>query len=162
MHTVELLPDAELDEGVRDLWSCLQRAGFPSLATHPHPTNRPHLTVISAASLTGLAPLALPIAAELGAARLLGRALVRAVTPTAELRDLQAAVWASLTGSDRWPPPAEWVPHVSLALRMPADRAEAALDLLASAPVVRGQFVVARSYDSRTRTVAPLHHRLTR
>ncbi len=48
MRTVELLLDPGLDQGVRDLWDRLRDAGLPSLAAHPHPTNRPHLTVITA------------------------------------------------------------------------------------------------------------------
>ena len=77
MHTVELLPDEELTRGVRELWALLRDAGLPSLATHQHPTNRPHFTVITAASLDGLPPLPLPLTATLGPVRMLGRALVR-------------------------------------------------------------------------------------
>lgn len=154
MHTVELLLDAGLEAGVRDLWSRLRDAGLPSLATHPHPTNRPHLTVVNAASIAGLPRLPLPLAAELGPVRMLGRALVREVTPTPELRDLHAAVCDVVP--EPWPPPAEWVPHVSLALKVPLDRRDAALALLGEVPRARGRFVAARSYDSRTRTVIDL------
>ena len=156
MHTVELLPDAELDRGVRDLWERLRDAGLPSLAAHPHPTNRPHLTVITAGSLAGLPSLSLPVAAELGAVRLLGRALVRAVTPTDRLREIHGRVWAALAGAEPWPPPPEWVPHVSLALKVPGERQDEALQLLAGLPPVRGWFVAARSYDGRTREVSDL------
>ncbi|MET0418173.1 MAG: 2'-5' RNA ligase family protein [Actinoplanes sp.] len=156
MHTVELLLDAGLERGVRELWNRLRDAGLPSLATHTHPTNRPHLTVLTAASLDGLAPLPLPITAELGPVRMLGRALVREVQPTAELRDLHAGVAASLAGIDA----REWTPHVSLALRVPEDRRAEALDLLANEPPAAGRFVAARSYDTRTRTVTGIdgHH----
>lgn len=154
MRTVELLLDPQLERCVRDLWDQLHDAGLPSLATHRHPTNRPHLTVLTAASLTGLPPLRLPLTAELGEVRLLGRALVRRVTPTAELRRLQAEVWSALSGADPWPTPADWIPHISLALKMPAAQQETALDMLASLPPERGHFVAARSYDSQTRTVA--------
>jgi hypothetical protein len=156
VHTVELTLDPELDHGVRDLWGRLRDAGLPSLATHPHPTNRPHLTVITAGSLAGLPALPLPVAAELGEARLLGRALVRVVTLTAELREIQARVWSALGGADPWPPPPEWVPHVSLALNLPAHRRDAALHLLAALPPAHGLFVAARSYDTGTRTVVDL------
>lgn len=153
VHTVELLLDPELDRGVRDLWDRLRDAGLPSLATHPHPTNRPHLTLLTARSLAGLPAPALPVPAELGEVRLLGRALVRAVTPAAGLREIQSRVWTALAGAEPWPAPAEWLPHVSLALRLPEDRRAAALDLLATLPPARGQFVAARSYDTRTRAV---------
>lgn len=156
MHTVELLLDADLETGVRELWDRLRDAGLPSLATHPHPTNRPHLTVLRAASLAGLPPVPLPATAELTGMELLGRALVRRVTPTAELRRFHAAAWSALAGPDTWPPPGDWTPHVSLALNVGADRREAALEVLGALPVARGHFTAARSYDTRTRTVRPI------
>jgi hypothetical protein len=156
VYTVELMPDPHLDLGVRELWDRLQAAGLPSLATHLHPTNRPHLTVLTAGSLTGLGPLPLPLPVELGHVRMLGRALVREVTPTAELRDLHAEIWSTLAHADPWPLPADWIPHVSLALNVPEGRRDAALDLLAALPPVSGRFVAARSYDTRARTVTDL------
>jgi hypothetical protein len=148
VHTVELLLDPRLESGVRDLWNRLGDAGFPSLATHSHPTNRPHLTVLTADSLDGLPPLRLPAAAELTDVRILGRALVRQVTLTPELREIQAEAWSALGR-----PAPEWTPHVSLALRI---RDEAALDFLGNVPPERGLFVAARTYDTRTRTVTTL------
>ncbi|GAA4604499.1 hypothetical protein BJY16_005030 [Actinoplanes octamycinicus] len=156
MHTVELLLDPALERGVRDLWETLREAGLPSLAGHPHPTNRPHLTLLTARSLAGLPPLPLPVAARLGPVRMLGRALVREVEPTAELRDLQGAASAALAAAEPWPPPGGWVPHVSLALKVPPDRIEPALRVLADLPPARGRFVAARSYDTRSRTVTGL------
>jgi hypothetical protein len=156
VHTVELLLDARLDSGVRDLWDRLHAAGLPSLATHRHPTNRPHLTVLTAASLVGLPPLPLPLAAVLGPVRMLGRALVREVTAGADLRAFHAATWSALAGGDPWPPPPDWVPHVSLALNVPAPRREAALRMLLTTPPAQGLFVAARSYDTGTRTVTAL------
>jgi len=156
VFTVELLPDESLERVVRAHWERLHAAGLPGLADHPHPTNRPHLTVVRVASPAGLPalPLPLPVSAELGPVTFLGRALVRAVTPTDELRALHAEVWNAL--DDPWPPPPEWVPHVSLALRVPEGRRDEALRALGPVPAVRGRFVAARSYDSRSRTVTAL------
>lgn len=155
MHTVELLLDQELEEGVREWWRRLRDAGLQSLATHPHPTNRPHLTVLTAPSLAGLPPLDLPLPAELGPVRALGRSVVREVIAPPELRELQARVWRSLPG-EPWPAPAEWVPHVSLALKASPAQRQAALALAANLPPARGRFVAARSYDTETRTVTDL------
>jgi hypothetical protein len=157
MRTVELLLDPRLEHGVRDLWNRLHDAGLPSLATHRHPTNRPHLTVLTATSLTGLPPLPLPVTAELGPVRMLGRSLVREVTSTPELRRIHADIWSALPGADPWPTPPDWIPHVSLALNVPADLREPALRLLATVPAETGQFVAGRSYDTGTRTVADLY-----
>jgi hypothetical protein len=156
MHTVELLLDAELEDGVRNRWNLLRDAGLPSLATHPHPTNRPHLTLLTAASLAGLPRLPLPVAVELGPVRFLGRALVLPVAPTAELREIHSRAWSALAGADPWPPPPDWVPHVSLALKVAESRREAALDLLATVGPARGHFTAARTYDTRTRTATDL------
>lgn len=154
MRTVELLPDDRLDAHVRALWWRLREAGLPSLAGHPHPTNRPHLTVVTAPALDGPLPLALPVAAGLGAARWLGRALVLEVTAPAQLRAIQAGCWSAL--ADAWPGPGEWVPHVSLALKVPPARRDRALEVLGDVRPVRGWFTAARSYDTRTRTVTAL------
>lgn len=136
MHTVELLLDPELEQGVRDLWRRLHEAGLPSLATHRHPTNRPHLTLEKRESLAGVVLPALPIPVELGPARMLGRTLIRGV---------RGVRLEGLT-----------VPHVSLALRVPEDEQPAALTLLADLPPARGHLVAARSYDTLTRTVIGL------
>ncbi|XVU29518.1 hypothetical protein ACQPZJ_21315 [Actinoplanes sp. CA-054009] len=106
MHTVELLLDPGLEDLVRQKWLVLREAGLPSLATHGHVSNRPHLTVATAESLAGLA--------------------------------------------------GEWVPHVSLALRVPAEQRAAVPAALGDLPRAGGWFVAARSYDTATREVADL------
>ncbi|WP_250029527.1 2'-5' RNA ligase family protein [Paractinoplanes maris] len=153
MHTVELLPTDEVSARVRALWDRLAAAGLPSLATHQHPTNRPHLTLVTAESLTGLPPLGLPLEFTLTEVRMLGRALVWAVMPSSSLRALHSAVWSSIGG---WPPSPEFEPHLSLALRMPEQSRPAALDLLATTPPLSGTFIAARTYDTDHRTVRDL------
>jgi hypothetical protein len=153
VHTVELLPSAELDSRVRDLWALLASSGLPSLAAHPHATNRPHLTVVTASSLARLPPLELPLAARLTGIRMLGRALIWAVEPSPALHALHSSVWSSIGG---WPPPEEFVPHLSLALRVPPEAQPAALDLLADVSSMSGRFESARTYDTETRTVSDL------
>ncbi|GAA3304310.1 2'-5' RNA ligase family protein [Dactylosporangium vinaceum] len=156
MHTVELLLDERLEAEVRASWRRLSAAGLPSLDTHRHPTNRPHLTLLSAASLAGLPPLTLPVEAELGPVRMLGRALVLEVRPAPALLRLQEQVWAALDGGDRWPAPEAWVPHVSLALKVPEDRRAAAVGLFGDLEPLRGWFTAARSYDTGSRAVVGL------
>ncbi|XVV16614.1 2'-5' RNA ligase family protein [Actinoplanes sp. CA-131856] len=154
MHTVELLLDSGLESLVRRQWLCLREAGLPSLATHGHASNRPHLTVATGESLAGLATVDLPLAAEFGAVTFLGRAAVWEVRPTEALRELHARVWSSLPGA--WPPPGQWVPHVSLALRVRADQHDAVRAALGDLPRAVGRFVAARSYDTVTRAVTPV------
>jgi hypothetical protein len=156
MRTVELLPDPELEHRVRRLWSGLSEAGFPSLADHRHPTNRPHLTVLTAGSIDALPALPLPVPVQLGAVRFLGRALVWAVLPDARLREIHATAWSALAGAGPWPTPADWVPHISLALKVPADRRPAMLEAASGVPPAHGFLQAARSYDTVTRAVTPL------
>ncbi|WP_306204215.1 2'-5' RNA ligase family protein [Actinoplanes sp. RD1] len=154
MHTVELTLDDELDRTVRAVWERLRAAGLKSLATHGHPTNRPHLTLATGASLTPEAVAAvagLPLPAVLEGVVLFGHAVAWRVSASAELEAMRAAV-AEAMGSDR-----PWVPHVSLALRV-KDPGEYEPVLRGLAPA-RGMFVAARSYDSETRTVSPCRPR---
>jgi hypothetical protein len=153
VHTVELLPDPALDLAVRAMWDLLHAAGLRSLATHPHPTNRPHVTLVGASALDGLPPLDLPIEVELGEARMLGRTLVRSVLPSPALTALHARVWAAVGSENPLHAPERWIPHVSLALNLPPEQREPALALLAGPGDTTGLLVAARSYDSGTRAV---------
>ncbi|GAA3903852.1 2'-5' RNA ligase family protein [Actinoplanes auranticolor] len=160
MHTVELTVDDALDAQVRSVWQRLHAAGLPSLATHRHPTNRPHLTLAAADRLTPEvtgALAGLPVEAVLDGLIFFERAVVWRVMATDALRDLQAEVWRALTGTERNPQhaPGSWVPHVSLALRA-RDHARYAAEL-GDLPVARGRFVQARTYDSQTRTVTEVN-----
>jgi hypothetical protein len=150
VQTVELMPDPALSARVRALWDRLAAAGLPSLASHTHPTNQPHVTVATAASLGPLPPLPLPIPVLLEPPVMLGRALVLPLAANPALDRLRAEVWPALTD----PRPGSWVPHVSLALRMPSP--EPALTVLSGYRTLTGELVAARSYDSETRTVTPV------
>ncbi|MDR7275545.1 2'-5' RNA ligase family protein [Catenuloplanes atrovinosus] len=148
-RTVELLLDPDLDRGVRALWDRLAASGARSLATHPHATNRPHVTLAVVPSLSGLPDLGLPVPVRLGPARMLGRALVLEVSG---LREVHARVWAAVGSENPLHAPDRWVPHVSLALRAtPGSDA-----LLHGLPPMSGRAVAARSYDLPTRTVVGL------
>jgi 2'-5' RNA ligase len=167
-RTVELVCDDRLDAAVRGVWARLAGAGVRSLAGHPHPTNRPHVTLAecaafppgSAASLEA-ALAALPIQVRLDRLLTLGgrsKVVALAVAPDAALTGLQAAVHAALAagGCPAIFDPARWVPHVSLTRRLDPARAGEALAALADLPPIEGALVAARSYDSVTRTVTPL------
>ncbi len=162
MRTVELLPDAGLDAAVRDAWARLVAAGLPSLGRHPHPTNRPHLTLASAPALPPLGAVlgALPVPVRLAGVLAFGGergALVWAVVPGRALLDLHAAVAAALDlDSDSHHAPGRWTPHLSLALRTTPDERGAAVAALAGLPEVAGAFTAARSYDGTARTTRRL------
>jgi hypothetical protein len=159
MRTVELLLDDELDGAVRAVWSRLVQADLPSLATHPDPTNRPHVTLAAAPVVPELDFSVLPLPATLdGLIFFDGRLgmLVWRVLPDAALLALQAAVWQALDDPNPLHAPDVWVPHVSLARRVrPADRARVR-DFLSGLRARRGWLVAARSYDTESRTVTRL------
>jgi 2'-5' RNA ligase superfamily protein len=159
MHTVELLPDPTLDGLVRSVWLRLHAAGLPSLATHEHPTNRPHLTLAAADRLTPeltTALTGLPLETELDGLIFFERAVVWRVRLTDPLRELHRQVWDALAGTDRNPQhaPDRWVPHISLVLRA-KDHSRYAAELR-DLPAARGHFRSARTYDSGTRSVTAL------
>jgi 2'-5' RNA ligase len=167
MRTVELLVDDGLDRAVRAAWRRLDQTGFPSLARHRHPANRPHLTLASAEQLPPGAAEALagvlrmlPIPVRLDGLHFFGgRAgvLAWAVDGGGALRDLQAQVWSALDGGDRHPQhePGAWTPHISLARRLRPDQAPLAAVAIGGV-VPGGMLNTARSYDNMTRTVTPL------
>src|SRR3989337_1728364 len=122
MHAGELTVDPALDGLGPSGWQRLRVAGLPSLATHAHPTNRPHLTLAAADRLTpevSAALAGLPVAAVLDGLIFFERAVGWRVILTDTLRELQAEVWRALEGARRNPQhePGSWMPHVSLVLR---------------------------------------------
>ena len=152
VHTVELLLDDDLDAAVRAVWDRLAAAGLKSLALHPHPTNRPHVTLATGAVRPARLDLPLPLPVTLdGTIRFDGRVgmLVWLVVPSPALLALQADVWRATADENPLHEPGRWVPHVSLARRVPPGFA-------ADAGVRHGRFVAARSYDTETRTVVSL------
>jgi len=158
MHTVELLLASPLEERVRTVWRELTAAGLRSLASHQHPTNRPHVTLATADLLPpGVLPAlaGLPIDIVLDDVVVLGRTVAWRVRPTAELLELHRRIWAALDGRERNPlhEPGRWVPHVSLALRVKPEMQELYPRDLG---VVSGRLVRARTYDSESRTTTDL------
>jgi hypothetical protein len=152
VRTVELVLDDTLDAAVRELWQILRAAGLRSLASHPHPSNRPHITLAAAGSLESLPALRLPVPVRLGQVCMLGRALVRSAD-SPDLRELQAGVWRALDVTNPLHAPDVWAPHVSLTLNLPEPQRADALALLGGIPAMTGQAVAMRSYDTTTRTV---------
>lgn len=160
MHTVELLLASPLEEHVRAVWHELAAAGLRSLASHQHPTNRPHVTLATTDLLTPAVVPALsglPVDIVLDDVVLLGRTVAWRVRPTPELLELQDRVWRALDGRERNPlhEPGRWVPHVSLALRVKPEMQE----LYPRDPgVAEGSAVAARTYDTLTRSVVLIDH----
>ncbi len=161
MRTVELLCDPALDGLVRAAWQRLHAAGLPSLATHPGATNAPHVTLGTAETLPDLGFLGAALPVPVRVAELVffdgkaGAAAWRLESPP--LRALQADVWRALGGGGNpLHAPQAWTPHLSLARRVPPPRHADVARALDGLGAAEGLLVTARSYDTVSRTVAPI------
>lgn len=167
VHHVDLVLDAAADHAVRGEWARLGDAGLPSQAQHRSPSNRPHVTLTTSRGWPAPEALdvlvdrlaALPLAVRLGAPVVLGRGpfvLARLVVATEELLRLHAEAAAALAPlSSELVLPGRWLPHVTLARRLPAERLGEALAVLGPEP---GEVVLAgaRHWDSVGRLDEPL------
>jgi 2'-5' RNA ligase len=143
-QSVELLLDGRGEEAVRRQWTLLADAGLPSEhrpgAGEHH---RPHITLFAADAVPAEAEMSLPglvagldLEVQLGSLMIFGPRhgrfiLVRQVTASAELLSLQARV-AEGCGADPHGQfgPGRWSPHITLARRVPTERAGDVLEAL--------------------------------
>ncbi len=152
-QSVELLLDAEADTAVRDQWAALAAAGLPTEDRSGRPDHgggrhhRPHLTLYAADRITTPAEATLPAAVAgldidvvVGSVLIFGPRrgrciLVRLVVPSAELLAVQGEV-AGICDADRTGQfgPGRWVPHVTLARRVPTEQVGSCLALLGERP----------------------------
>ncbi|QYJ02822.1 2'-5' RNA ligase family protein [Nocardioides panacisoli] len=128
-HALELTLAATSADAVTGLWQVLRDAGLPSLADHRGTTNAPHLTLAAAPDLTEavVAPAAIPVApllpADLAVRGLVVLGTGRRVA-LALLVEPEAGFAAAVADLRRRVPDLRhpgWVPHVSLALRLPRE-----------------------------------------
>jgi hypothetical protein len=135
MHALELLPDEAGCELVRRQWQALRDAGLPSQLDHRGATNSPHVTVLAAPAIGPddeqhardmVAPL-LPVEVRPAGIALLGGSrvsLVRLVDVPDELVRAVLDLRSLVPGVQH----AGWLPHVTLARRLPRADVPAALD----------------------------------
>jgi len=164
MHSVELVLDDDADRQLRAQWAVLAGAGLPSQARHTDASNRPHITLALAGTITGDVPSrlvaavsALPLPVTVGGLLIFGThrfVLARLAVPSRELLDLQARVTDAV--DDPLDPhrtfgPGRWTPHVTLARRLSADQVAAALNALGEVGPLSGRLVRARRWDMGAR-----------
>ena len=162
LHALELVPDAAGDDAVRRDWQALRDAGLASQLDHPAATNTPHVTVLALPEVTAetetravdlIGPL-LPVGVRVAGLAVLGgekvtvarlldvpEALTRAVL------DLRAGV-----EDERHP---SWLPHITVARRMPRHDVQRAVDELGYADVEL-TLVALRRWDPERHEVRPL------
>ncbi|HET7477399.1 MAG TPA: 2'-5' RNA ligase family protein [Dermatophilaceae bacterium] len=165
VHSIELLLDgardgARDDAALRHQWEALAAAGLPSQAHHTGATNRPHVTLVACSHVDARvepalvrATRALPLRVALGPLTCFGAGpfvLVRLVVPTADLLALQALVHQACGAATMLGPnfaAGRWVPHVTLARRLPADQVGRALASLARLGPAEVELTAARHWD---------------
>ncbi|MEU6845567.1 2'-5' RNA ligase family protein [Streptomyces sp. NPDC046716] len=177
MHTVELLPDDEADELVREAWAALAAAGMPSQAGHTHPTNRPHITLFTLPTmppelrlaLRDALSAALPLPLRITGPHVFpGRTSTLAWLVAADpalmelrvrLRELAEGALGTECVRDDVQRPEDWRPHLTLG----RSRRPGAWPALGSTsfptlpdPPRAGMWTRARTYDSVPRTAEPL------
>jgi 2'-5' RNA ligase len=170
-QALEFRFDDEADRAVRALWSRLDRAGVPSLATRTHGRHRPHVTFAVASAIPGaarealrtdLGKLAIPRLwlSTLGAFASTENVLMLAAVVDTELLAVHSAVHDVLAGRVRSPSayylPGSWVPHCTLA--QGADPATTAAGFAALHPVepIRATVVEIAVVDTHTGVAEPL------
>lgn len=137
LHSLELLPDAAGRAAVLQDWQALRDAGLRSQLDHRGMTNTPHLTLVAAPAISAqaegvaadeLATL-LPVRVRTSGLLLLGaRKLTLARVIDVE-DELVAAVLRirSVVDSPQHP---GWLPHLTLARRLPRAEAQRAVEVL--------------------------------
>jgi 2'-5' RNA ligase len=171
VHSVELIFDADADEAIRSIWHGLTEAGVRSQAAHTGPSNRPHVTLAVAESMTDAVNAALrpvlqrlPLACTVGAPMLFGRrdfTLVRMVVPSADLLSLHAEVHSLClphmpTGPLPHSEPGQWTPHVTLARRVSPEQLQSALTVKGLGQNLSATAVGVRHWDGNTKREYPI------
>jgi hypothetical protein len=140
LHALELVPDEAGRDAVRRDWQALHDAGLPSMLDHTGPTNTPHITVVSAPELTDDAVdvararlgALLPVSARVAGLLLLGGerlTIARAVDLPDDVVRRALAVRVQVPDHQH----DGWLPHVTLARRVPRSEAQRVIDLLGHA-----------------------------
>jgi len=162
LHAFELLPDEPGRDAVLRDWQSLRDAGLPSQLDHQGMTNTPHVTVLSAASLDGvhddhatacLFPV-LPVMARASGLALLGGTRVSIVRLVDVPDELTSAVLRLRTEVPHSQHPG-WLPHVTLARRVPRSEVPTALGVLGHDDVTL-RLVELRRWDPDAGTVRTL------
>jgi 2'-5' RNA ligase len=166
VQSVELLPDAALDDAVRLEWQRLVDAGLPSQARHRGASNRPHVTLavahdpwpppVEAALAASGGPLSLPL--RLGGLLVFAHGarcvIARLVVPSAALLALHARIATAIgeaPGAVPHTAPGAWTPHVTLARGVPVAQLGAVVEALGAVPDLVGSGTGLRRWDGTAR-----------
>ncbi|MCG5433521.1 2'-5' RNA ligase family protein [Mycobacterium sp. MYCO198283] len=166
VHSIELIPDADIEAQLWRDWRLLAEAGLPSQLSVRSESNRPHVTVTVASSFGAGVDAALsevfdllPLPCVVGAPLLFGTSrftVANLVVPSPQLLAFHAAVNRCCRphapdGLLDHAEPGRWTPHLTLARRVePAQLAQVA-PLIARRTELAGQFTGLRHWNGNQR-----------
>ena len=137
LHSLELLPDETGRAAVLRDWRALREAGLRSQLDHAGSTNTPHLTLVAAPVITeateGVAVDALagllPVTVRTSGLLLLGARRLT-VARVVDVDDGLVAAVLRIRAAIEAPQHPGWLPHLTLARRLPRTEAQQAVEVL--------------------------------
>ena len=162
LHSIELVADAAGESAVRAEWQVLRDAGLRSMLDHAGTTNTPHVTVIALPSLTEvdeerattlLGPL-LPVEVTTSGVAVLGGSSVTLVR-TLDVADEVVRSVLDLKAATSGHQHAGWLPHLTLARRLPREDLPRALEAVGHASLTVSLSTL-RRWDPERRAVRTL------
>lgn len=163
LHALELVADAAGEAAIRADWQALRDAGLRSMLDHTGASNTPHVTVIALASITttdedravALLDGLLPVEVVTSGVAVFGGSavtLVRTLDVTDEVTRAVLDLRADTAGHQH----PGWLPHLTLARRLPRADLPQALQAIGHASVAVSLTMLRRWDPERTevRTLA--------
>ena len=162
LHALELVADGAGEAAVRADWQSLRDAGLPSMLDHTGASNTPHVTVLALPSLSAadeeravaLLGGLLPVEATASGLVLLGGrspTLARTLDVADEVVRAVLDLRAASTGHQHL----GWLPHLTLARRLPRTDLPRALEAIAAEPA-SVSLTSLRRWDPEAREVRTL------
>jgi 2'-5' RNA ligase len=162
LHSLELVADTAGEAAIRADWQALRDAGLRSMLDHVGATNTPHVTVIALASITSIDEARavdllgdlLPIRVVTSGIAVFGGSAVTLVRTLDVADEVTRAVLELRAGTVGHQHPG-WLPHLTLARRLPRADLPRALEAIGHASV-EVSLSVLRRWDPELREVRML------
>ena len=137
LHALELVPDADGEAAIRAEWQALHDAGLRSMLDHQGVTNTPHVTVLALPAIAdadeeravSLIGELLPVEVVTSGVAVFGGKPVTLVR-TLDVPDTLARAVLDLRASTTGHQHPGWLPHLTLARRLPRPELARALDAI--------------------------------
>lgn len=140
LHALELVADDAGQSAIRNEWQALRDAGLRSMLDHTGASNAPHVTVLALSSITAtdeeravaLLGSLLPVAVVTSGVAVFGGRVVTLVR-TLDVADEVTRAVLDLRAATNGHQHLGWLPHLTLARRLPRDDLPQALSVIGDA-----------------------------